>query len=205
MTWTQWAPLALVCLLGAVSPGPSLAVVTRHTISGGSAAGLLCAVSHGVGILIWASLMVAGVGFLILQHSVWFTLIQVLGGLYLVYLGLKMLASAKAPREAMNAGSTDSDGGAALDGLVIALSNPKIAVFFAALFSQFIRPDAPWTEKVTLALTAAVIDALWYALVAVMLSRSMALEYLREHTQLLNRIFGTILIVLAVSVMVSTG
>lgn len=205
MTWTQWAPLALVCLLGAVSPGPSLAVVTRHTISGGSAAGLLCAVSHGVGILIWASLMVAGVGFLILQHSVWFTLIQVLGGLYLVYLGLKMLTSSDASTHATINRRASSYSRAVLDGLLIALSNPKIAVFFAALFSQFIRPDALWTEKAILASTAAVIDALWYALVAAMLSHSRALEHLRQRTQLLNRVFGTILVVLAVSVMASTG
>ena len=57
------------------------------------------------------------------------------------------------------------------------LSVLSFAVFFLALFSQFVSPDAGWPEKAILTLTAGCIDAGWYALVAVSLSRSGMLEH----------------------------
>ena len=57
MSVSEWWPLALVCLLGAMSPGPSLAIVVRHTVNSGTRAGVICAVAHGFGIFLWAALM----------------------------------------------------------------------------------------------------------------------------------------------------
>jgi threonine/homoserine/homoserine lactone efflux protein len=86
---------------------------------------------------------------------------------------------------------------------VIALSNPKIAFFFAALFSQFIQPDATVLEKTLIAATAAGIDTLWYSLVSLLLAQTVVLSRLQRHATLLNRLFGGILIVLAVSVVMT--
>ena len=58
MTLSAWLSLALVCLLGAMSPGPSLAIVVRHSVTRGTRAGVICAFSHGFGIFLWAALMV---------------------------------------------------------------------------------------------------------------------------------------------------
>ena len=60
MTLTEWAPLAFVCLLGAMSPGPSLALVVRHAATKGAVAGVFCAVTHGAGIFLWASATATG-------------------------------------------------------------------------------------------------------------------------------------------------
>ena len=80
---------------------------------------------------------------------------------------------------------------------MIALSNPKIAIFFAALFSQFIRPGAALREQLRIAATAAGIDAVWYAVVAVSLSQLGAQRSWRPQLNLLNKVFGAILIVIA--------
>ena len=68
MAWSQWVPLALICLLGAMSPGPSLAVVARYSVVQGTVAGLLCAVTHGLGVFLWALLMVSGLGAIIVNQ-----------------------------------------------------------------------------------------------------------------------------------------
>ena len=68
---------------------------------------------------------------------------------------------------------------------------------------KFIKPEAGLTEKVILAGTAAGIDALWYSVVALMVSRPMILERIRGKGVLLNRTFGLILVVLAISVLLS--
>ena len=83
MTWLQWFPLALVCLLGAMSPGPSLAVVARHTVVAGTRAGVVCAVTHGCGIFCWALLMVSGLGAILLTQPAWFDTIRYLGAAFL--------------------------------------------------------------------------------------------------------------------------
>ena len=203
MTWSAWLPLALVCALGAMSPGPSLAVVARHALRGGVGDGILCAMAHGVGILLWALLMANGLGVLMTEQPTWFYAVQLAGAGFLLYLGIRVLLSQSSvviPDEAL---PVSSKRGAGIEGFVIALSNPKIALFFAALFSQFIEPDATAFEKTLIASTAAGIDTLWYALVSMLLAQTAVLARLQRHATLLNRLFGGILIVLAASVVMT--
>ncbi len=54
MTWATWLAVVSICALGAMSPGPSLAVVLRHTVQGGRRAGSLAAVTHGLGVGLYA-------------------------------------------------------------------------------------------------------------------------------------------------------
>jgi threonine/homoserine/homoserine lactone efflux protein len=200
MTLSAWLSLALVCLLGAMSPGPSLAIVVRHTVTSGARAGVICAFSHGFGIFLWAALMVSGLGALLLAQPTWFDGLRALGAGFLLYLGCRALMAqrgASANTEEANRGG----GKAAREGLVIALSNPKVAVFFAALFSQFIQPDATLKTQLVIATTAAVIDALWYTVVAMLLSRPAWSGRFMLHGGLLDRGFGLILILLAAGVL----
>ena len=72
MTASSWLSLAIICLLGAMSPGPSLAVVVKQAVNGGARQGVICALAHGAGIFLWAILMVSGLGALLLTHPAWF-------------------------------------------------------------------------------------------------------------------------------------
>ena len=65
MQFSAWLPLAAICLLGAMSPGPSLAMVIRHTLSGQRLGGLAAAWSHATGIAIYASITVMGLALLL--------------------------------------------------------------------------------------------------------------------------------------------
>ena len=199
MSFFQWWPLALVCLLGAMSPGPSLAVIGRHSVRGGALVGSLCAVTHGIGIFLWAILMVSGLGALLVAQPAWFDAIRALGALFLLYLGARaLLQNLEASDVVFD--KTETKARAGWEGLLIALSNPKIAVFFAALFSQFIQPQATLFEKLIIAGTAAFIDALWYVLVALSLSRPAFTQRFQGHASLLNKMFGAILVVLSLTV-----
>ena len=200
MTLSAWLSLALVCLLGAMSPGPSLAIVVRHSVTSGTRAGVICALSHGFGIFLWAALMVSGLGALLFAQPTWFDGLRALGAGFLLYLGCRALMAQRGATA--NTREANSSGGkAAREGLVIALSNPKVAVFFAALISQFIQPDATLKTQLIIAITAAMIDALWYMVVAILLSRTVWSGYLTQHGSLLGRGFGVILIVLSAAVL----
>tara|TARA_B110000444_G_scaffold238539_1_gene252201 strand:- start:1124 stop:1594 length:471 start_codon:yes stop_codon:yes gene_type:complete len=156
-----------------------------------------------MGILLWALLMANGLGVLLIEQPDWFAAVQLVGAGFLLYLGIRVLLSQSGAVVSAEAVSDSSTRGAGLEGFVIALSNPKIAFFFAALFSQFIQPDATVLEKTLIASTAAGIDTLWYSLVSLLLAQTAVLSRLQRHATLLHRLFGGILIVLAVSVVMT--
>ena len=140
MTLGQWLPLALLCLLGAMSPGPSLAVVTRHALAGGTHAGVICAVSHGFGIFLWAALMMSGLGAMLLAQPTWFDGLRALGAMFLLYLGSRAFFSRR--RGPPSSVSQVIDGGrkAVWEGFFIALSNPKVAVFLRRFSASSSKP-----------------------------------------------------------------
>ena len=201
MTLTEWAPLALVCLLGAMSPGPSLALVTRHAATKGAVAGVFCAVTHGAGIFLWASATVTGLGAVVVSQPTWFGAIRALGALFLLYLGLSAFMSRPNESGATEKPAQPDYAQAGWEGFLIALCNPKIAVFFVALFSQFIEPEASIFEQFIFAGTAAVIDAAWYGLVAISISRAALMGQIRDRATLLNRCLGAILICLSLTML----
>ena len=201
MTLTEWAPLALVCLLAAMSPGPSLALVVRHASTRGAVPGIFCAVTHGAGIFLWASATATGLGAVIVSQPTWFEAIRAVGALFLLYLGLSALLSRPNGARATESPAQPVYARVAWEGFLIALSNPKIAVFFVALFSQFVEPEASILEQFLIAATAAVIDVAWYALVAISISRASLMGQIKSRATLLNRCFGAILIGLSLTML----
>jgi len=199
MTIAIWLTVVSICLLGAMSPGPSLAVVLQQTLRGGRKNGFVAAVTHGLGIGLYALLCISGIAVMITTSPVLFTGLQWLGAGYLVWLGIKGLrARAGADTSLADAPTTSS---AARDGFLVVFLNPKVAVFFIALFSQVIGVDTSWLEKLAYAATALIIDMTWYIIVAWSFSNPRWLGYLQKNVVWLERVFGVILIALAVRLM----
>jgi threonine/homoserine/homoserine lactone efflux protein len=196
----HYLSLIAVCLLGAMSPGPSLAVVMGSTLRAGPGAGYACSIAHGAGVALYALLTVAGLAVLVVSFPLLFLVLQLAGAAYLVYLGVKSLRSrgGTIPESV----SADSGHSAASSGFLVAFLNPKLAIFMLALFSQFMRPEADWVEKGIMVATVGITDASWYVLVVAMISRKTFLERLRRSSVLIDRIFGMILLLLAISVLV---
>jgi threonine/homoserine/homoserine lactone efflux protein len=202
MELAQWLSLATVCLLGAMSPGPSLAVVMNNTLANGPSAGYASALAHGSGVALYGLLTVAGLAVVVTSSPAVFLGLQLAGAAYLVYLGLRALRSSGIP--ALEATGAAGSRGAATNGFLVAFLNPKLAVFMLALFSQFLRPAAGLGEKAVMVATVGLIDAAWYSLVVVLISRKAFLHRLRTSARLIDRCFGVILIVLALSVVLRT-
>ncbi len=83
----DWLILALTCLAGAASPGPSVVVLIRSVTSTGMMAGVIFGISHGLGILIYAGLVSLGLVSLLLLSPFLFISIQVIGICFLVWIG----------------------------------------------------------------------------------------------------------------------
>ena len=187
----------MACLLGAMSPGPSLAIVVNHSLSQGRFAGVCVALAHGLGIGIFAFLTAFGLVVAVDKNPLMFDVIQIFGSLFLLFMALKLLFAPLEKSADIVVAMRSSPMKAARDGFLIALLNPKILLFFTALFSQFVRVDSePW-EKMVLTCIAAGVDALWYILVALIISQTGSLSAFQKNSWWLDKMFSLVLFSLA--------
>jgi threonine/homoserine/homoserine lactone efflux protein len=200
--FATWLTVLSICVLGAMSPGPSLAVVLRHTLSGGRLNGCLAALAHGAGVGLYALLSSSGLAVLITASPGLFRAFQWAGAGYLAWMGLRGLL-ARPPQDPAGA-AAQPGGGAVRDGFMIAFLNPKIAVFFIALFSQVIGNETPWFGRLLYAGTAWFIDTAWYLLVAWLFSTPRWLARLRRNAVWFERLFGLVLLALAARLVLET-
>jgi threonine/homoserine/homoserine lactone efflux protein len=166
MTAVPWAfvPIALALTL---SPGPATALVVRHAVSGGTRAALRTIVGNAIGVAGWAVLAALGVAALVAVSEAAFLTLKLVGIGVLVWLGVSALRGSK------RAAKPASDRRIVGEAFLTSAANPKLAVFFVALFPTFIpagEPVLPWA----LAMAALVIafDFAWYLTLAAVVSRA---------------------------------
>jgi threonine/homoserine/homoserine lactone efflux protein len=203
MSFSAWLGLLAICCLGAMSPGPSLAMVVRHTLSGGRSKGIICAWAHSIGIGIYALITLLGLAVVLKEAPMVFNGIAIAGALYLAWMGLQALRSKGGMQDKLIAGETSDVLSAARDGIAISLFNPKILLFFLALFSQFVMVADSTAGQSLIVLTPLLVDGLWYTLIALLLSHSAILPRLKKKSALIDKISGVVLILLAIRVVIS--
>ena len=199
MNITQWSQLVLICIMGAMSPGPSLAVILRNTLSGGRTQGVMSGIGHGLGITFYAVVAVSGLVALFNTIPNFFSVAQIAGSFFLIWLGGKMIISFFKKEYTANEdmSSENSAHQGFLEGFLIAILNPKIAAWLLALFSQFVQPDAVLAEQFVLVSTVGVIDASWYCLVAFLASSGRLVKGLQQNASRIDLGMGILLIILA--------
>jgi threonine/homoserine/homoserine lactone efflux protein len=144
----------------------------------------------------YALLCISGIAVMITTSPLLFTTLQWLGAGYLVWLGIKGLRAKTQSDKSL--AKPPTTGSAARDGFMVAFLNPKVAVFFIALFSQVIGSETTWLEKSVFAATAMFIDMGWYVIVALSFSNPLWLGRLQRNVVWLERAFGVVLIALAI-------
>ena len=201
MDLTSLLALSIVCAMGAMSPGPSLAVVLRNTISGGRLQGIMTGIGHGIGFGLYALVAVTGLSALLLAHDSIFLLLQWSGALVLLWLSYNMLTYVPS-----NADETHEISGRKgfIEGFLISFLNPKILVFLVAVFSQFIDPEMNQMERIIMAILAGLIDTIWYVLVAAVLAGTPLIDTLRSNSVIIDRVIGLVLFFLALALVGKT-
>ncbi|NOH78855.1 LysE family translocator [Vibrio sp. RE86] len=203
MTFTIWLSLFTICILGAMSPGPSLAMVAKHSLAGGRLNGLAAAWAHAIGIGIYAFITLIGLAVVLQQSPFLFKSISYAGAAYLAYLGYNALRSKGGVAARLESGEHTSVWQSAKEGFLISLLSPKIALFFIALFSQFVAVGDSVTAKGLIVLTPLIVDGLWYTLITFLLSSPRIIDRIRSKAQLIDRLSGAVLILLAVRVVLT--
>ena len=201
LDFTSLLGLSFVCAIGAMSPGPSLAVVLRKTISGGRLQGIMTGVGHGIGFGIYALVAVTGLSALLLANESLFMLLQWGGALVLLWLSYNMLTYTPSDEEKEHESSGRQG---FIEGFLISFLNPKILVFLVAIFSQFIDPNMTSLDRFFMALLAGIIDTTWYVLVAAVLAGTPLIDILRSNSVIIDRAIGLVLSLLALALVAKT-
>jgi threonine/homoserine/homoserine lactone efflux protein len=183
-----WA-FAGIAAIVTITPGAGTAMVIRTALRGGWRAAVRTIAGNGTGVAVWALLSVLGISALVAASEVAFVTLKIVGAVVLVVLGIQALRGR--PHPALPERSTLHPYRA---GLVTSLANPKLAIFFVALFPQFIG-DRATVLPTTLLMTAMIVafDFVWYTALAVVVSRARRSYAFRR----LERLTGAVLIGLA--------
>src|SRR5262245_13602168 len=196
MLWTFLPIAALVT----VTPGAATAMVLRSALRGGWRAGVLTIAGNSIGVVAWALLSIAGISALVAASEVAFAVLKLTGAAVLIWLGIQSL------RRSASEAPPPRPGRPFRDGLLTSLANPKLAVFFVALFPQFVgqRGDVLPT---TLLMAGMIVcfDFCWYSTLAVLASRAKA-GFMRSRVgRWMERVTGSVLIALGVRVALTGG
>ena len=200
MNFFVWIQFALVCIVGAMSPGPSLALVIRNNINYNRLAGIMTSIGHGLGIAVYATMAVFGLGLILQTNQSLFVIIQVLGLVFLFFLGVLFIFQ-KQSDEIINENQNQNQINSFFQGFLIAVINPKILIWFTAIYSQFISIEANLNFNIILISTASIIDATWYIIISIIVTGPGVKNFLIDKKQLIQKSTGLILLIISLSLL----
>jgi threonine/homoserine/homoserine lactone efflux protein len=189
---TWWLYLGAIVLI-ACTPGPNVLYVTTRSIQ----YGLRASAATMVGCLLALVLMlvgsVAGLSALLVTLPMAFDILRYLGAAYLIWLGIQTWRAPDEPEDAGAVASEASLVGTFRGGFLVGISNPKLLIFAAAFFPQFITPNEPWLPQFTLLVVTFVAVELAFYVVYALSGRRLAAHLVRGvWRQRLNRVSGVI-------------
>ena len=200
MAPSAWAALAIVFALGAMSPGPSLAVVLRNTMTGGRRQGISTGIGHGIGFGIYAFLAALGIATALSANEHVEQALRWGGVVILLWLGTTFLRHAMAERgdaQGQDDQHAPSDRIGFIQGFSVALLNPKIMAWMLALYSPFIEADFPMETLIGMGLLGMSIDGAWYVTVATVLTTGDRAERLKSNAHLIDGAMGVLMFLFA--------
>ena len=201
MTLFTFVQVFTVCLLGAMSPGPSMAVVINNAIFKGRYNGILTSIGHGIGISIYATFAVLGLGLIIKTNIFLFNGLKLLSIIFLIFIGLRSILNKK--KLSIEKKDLKENTISFLQGFSISILNPKIFVWFIAIYSQFMSVNNELLFNIYLVSIAGIIDACWYIILTFVVTTTAALSFFQTKLNLIQKIQGFFFIALGLGLLVN--
>ncbi len=202
--WQGFLIITTVHLLAAASPGPDFVLVSQHTLKYGRKAGLWCSLGVALGLSIHIIYSILGLATVVANSTTLLWAIKLLGGCYLIYLGIQGLRSRSAPLTAsVNQGHTASLSvkKSLSMGFACNVLNPKAPIYFIAVFTVVLSPDLPWYQLAIYGLWMMILQWFWFAFVTALLSLPVFNQRFQAIGHWIDRVFGAAMIVLGIKVL----
>jgi threonine efflux protein len=195
-----------VHLLAAASPGPDFVLVSQQTIANGKKAGLLCSIGIALGLSIHILYSAFGLAAIIANSTTALWAIKLLGGSYLVYLGIKGL-SAKSNIAPISDSQKTAAQHSAIKiiglGFLCNALNPKAPIYFVSLFTIVISADTSASHLAIYGIWMMAIQFAWFSLVTALLSTPTVASKLQSGGHVIDRLAGGAMLLLGLKVLAS--
>ena len=206
MYWTEFLTVALIHLLAVASPGPDFAVVIRESVSHGRRAGLFTALGVGCGIFLHVAYSLLGIGLIVAQSLLLFSILKWLAAAYLLYVGwhaLQARPAAPGVFEALAAGVPRSRRSAFARGFLTNALNPKVTLFFLSVFTVVVDPHTPRLVQAGYGIYLAFATATFFCAMALLFSQSRVRAGFMRLGHWFDRAMGVVLIALGLRLALS--
>ena len=195
MTLIFWLQFVAVCIAGAMSPGPSLALIIRNSTKFNRLGGIMSAIGHGLGMGIYAIFAVTGLIIILTTNIYIFKSIQIAGIIFLFIFGILFIIQ---KNEELNIENNQNKLNSFFQGFSISILNPKILIWFSAVFSQFVRSDSTFLTNSILVITASAIDCIWYVVVALIVTSYGLKDFFQKRINSIQKISGAVLVIISI-------
>ena len=159
MGLTSWLLFCTLALATAFSPGPAVLLAVTNAATHGASKALLGSAGNALGVFLVSATAMLGLGALLKTSAIAFEALKVLGAAYLIYLGIRQWRNRSNPFEGVESAAVAGERKSTewfLQGLLVAVTNPKSILFFTALLPQFMTAQAsPLRQFFALTLTFA--------------------------------------------------
>lgn len=195
----EFLTLALIHLLAVATPGPDFAVVFRQCLKHGRKMAIITAIGIGLGILLHMTYTLLGIGLLISRSAVAFTVMKYTGAAWLFYLGIQSLRAEPAlliqnqpdtPVEMPNTSWRQ----ALWIGFLTNGLNPKVTLFFLAIFTAVVSRETPLWIQAGYGLYLSLATMLWFSLTSFVIGHPAVRDWLLRARVWIERLTGIVLL-----------
>jgi RhtB (resistance to homoserine/threonine) family protein len=196
-------------LLAAASPGPDFVLVSQQTLSYGKKSGLLCSLGIALGLSIHIIYSALGLATIIANSSTALWAIKILGGSYLLYLGVcglrtKPQTQQKKQRQKEVEVVKQASGLKTVGiGFLCNALNPKAPIYFVALFTVVLSPNIPLSHLIIYGVWMMIIQLAWFSTVVFLLSRQNINQQFQKMGHWLDRVMGGAMCLIGIKVLTS--
>lgn len=178
-----------------MSPGPDFIAVVRSSMTRGTKAGLLTTLGVSIGLGFFATVSMTGLAILLEQYQWLAVSIRLLGGAYLIYLGVQLLRSKPQSMDHVDAISADEKN-PFIFGLLVTLTNPKAIIVFSSLFATIITPTSPNWILPTVVSLVVLVSLIWFGIVSIFMSSTPVIRRVQGVKHWIERVAGACFIAL---------
>lgn len=196
--WPSLLSVFAASLVAFMSPGPNFVGIVSTTVTS-RANGLAVALGCSLGTTFWALMAITGLTTLLALHPTIGSVMQILCGGYLTWLGIKSLRSAMgATLDPKLAGDLvpESKWTSLRRGFLIQVTNPKTALFWLSMVSLVIQPNTPLVVAAILVVGTTLIALVWHSVLAIAFSHAIVIKEYLARRRLISLFFGAIFVVL---------
>lgn len=200
---TELITIATVDLLAVMLPGPDFAMICLQSIKYGRRTAIFTSIGLGLGVALHVGYCLLGVGILISQSIVLFSIIKYIDAGYLIYIGIQGIRANKKSAEVtqqFHINTTQTWHKSIQLGFLTNALNPKATLFFLALFTQVIDPNTPIFIQLGYGVVMIIDTVVWFSVVSLFLTIPHVKGHFLKVSHIIEKITGGVLIALGIKV-----